>query len=495
MVATITQVRRSTPKVRTGCATCKIRKVKCDEARPKCHRCVSTGRICPGYEQASSPPSQIKSYNIPFKVPGSRTDRELLHFYCCEAASSLSRFSETTLWTRVILQRIQHQPVIRNAVVALSCLYRDYMTLGSSQLQVSAKHINIIAKSHSQLRTYLIRDASTEVALICSLIFYTFECLVGNIEQALWHLDQGLTLFQRCYYNNTNVANDTESTYGQLKAIFPRLDIHASVFSPGRVPILILALPGQISGSIPIVPNQTTSLSELEYALVVLQNWTLWHLATYLEYKELPAGEIPSDVLIEGLHLESQFQELEDILEQLSASPPTVVSYTSTQHQRLTLLQCEALVFHAVLLENIFKSPDDPDISLQCASKFDHALAHISTLLSSSSSDEQKKAASNREFTLSTNLVAMLYFICLKTTSRRILLSALSLMEGSLLESRDGLWNGNMAVGVIRGMMPENYMNDESDYMLVRLEDLGDGIVDANGGLDEAFQMLQIEQK
>ncbi|KAJ5286770.1 hypothetical protein N7478_002456 [Penicillium angulare] len=494
MVTTITKVRRSTPKVRTGCATCKIRRVKCDELRPKCHRCVSTGRACPGYEQTPSPPSQIKSYNIPFKVPGSRTDRELLHFYCCEAASSLSRFSETTLWTRVILQRIQNQPVIRNAVVALSCLHRDYMILGSSKLQVSAKHINIIAKSHSQLRTYLIREASTEVALICSLIFYTFECLVGNIEQALWHLDQGLTLFQRCYSDDTNFSDDTESTYGQLKATFPRLDIHASVFSPGRLPILILALPGQISGSVPVIPTQTAELSELEYALVVLQNWTLWHLATFLEYKELPADEIPSDVLIERLHLESQFQELEDVLQQLSTSPPGVVLYTTIQHQRLTLLQCETLIFHAVLLENTFKSPDDPDISLQCASKFDHSLAHISTLLSSSS-NEHKKAPSNWEFTLSTNLVAMLYFICLKTTSRRILRTALSLMEGSLLESRDGLWNGSMAVGVIRRMMPESYMNDESQDKLVRLEDLGDGIVDASGGLDEAFQMLQIDQK
>ncbi|KAL2807765.1 hypothetical protein BJX63DRAFT_60948 [Aspergillus granulosus] len=36
-------------KVRTGCITCKIRRVKCDEGKPSCSRCVSTGRKCDGY--------------------------------------------------------------------------------------------------------------------------------------------------------------------------------------------------------------------------------------------------------------------------------------------------------------------------------------------------------------------------------------------------------------------------------------------------------------
>lgn len=33
----------------TGCLTCRIRKVKCDEAKPSCTKCISTGRTCDGY--------------------------------------------------------------------------------------------------------------------------------------------------------------------------------------------------------------------------------------------------------------------------------------------------------------------------------------------------------------------------------------------------------------------------------------------------------------
>jgi hypothetical protein len=38
-----TRTRAGKPKVRTGCITCKIRRVKCDENRPSCNRCIRFG--------------------------------------------------------------------------------------------------------------------------------------------------------------------------------------------------------------------------------------------------------------------------------------------------------------------------------------------------------------------------------------------------------------------------------------------------------------------
>ena len=40
------------PKARSGCQTCKRRKVRCDETKPVCIRCKKAGRTCEGY----SPP-------------------------------------------------------------------------------------------------------------------------------------------------------------------------------------------------------------------------------------------------------------------------------------------------------------------------------------------------------------------------------------------------------------------------------------------------------
>ncbi|EYE91670.1 uncharacterized protein EURHEDRAFT_231293 [Aspergillus ruber CBS 135680] len=120
-------------------------------------RCVRTGRQCPGYlkEKPDKLPG-IKIYNLPFKVPGSRVHRELLHFYCCEAARGLSRFSDPTLWTELLPQRSQHQPVIRHALAALSFLYHDYIRQGSTPLGEDPTHLQVIVKSHRQLRAYLL---------------------------------------------------------------------------------------------------------------------------------------------------------------------------------------------------------------------------------------------------------------------------------------------------------------------------------------------------
>lgn len=67
--------RASKPKVRTGCTTCKIRRVKCDETKPNCKRCTSTGRKCDGYE--FPPMVSFDSFLILFFGPGNPVFAEL----------------------------------------------------------------------------------------------------------------------------------------------------------------------------------------------------------------------------------------------------------------------------------------------------------------------------------------------------------------------------------------------------------------------------------
>lgn len=371
------------------------------------------------------------------------------------------------------------------------------MLIRSPRLEVSVKHIQRITRSHSQLRAHLTRDPSGEVALICSLIFYTFECLIGNVKQALWHLDQGLILLRRIQTDYPYPVGGQE-TYAQLVAIFSQLDIHASIFSLERTPILRLALPEQALGEMSTVPERISGLSDLETSLTVLQNWTLWHLMESVEYKNLPRSQVPSLVLRERLHLEAQLKKLEEIAEKMTTSED-FRSFTSAQRQRLILLRSQTLIFHAVLLENIIFTLDGTQIPPEATCRFDFALTQISTLLSPSSEYEsgssfENKTSSNRVFTLSTNIIAMLYFICLKTSDRRILRTALSLMQRSLFTSRDGLWDARTAVTIVKAMLSEDDIQSEEPEMDFKLEDVGSGIVDTDGGLEEAFKLLKLEQ-
>ncbi|KAH3001521.1 hypothetical protein KXV73_001875, partial [Aspergillus fumigatus] len=47
-------LRTGVSRSRRGCLTCKVRRVKCDEEKPTCCRCRSTGRKCDGYASPSS---------------------------------------------------------------------------------------------------------------------------------------------------------------------------------------------------------------------------------------------------------------------------------------------------------------------------------------------------------------------------------------------------------------------------------------------------------
>ena len=48
-----TQRKKKITRTRTGCQTCRDRKVKCGEERPHCLNCQRTNHVCPGYAPAT----------------------------------------------------------------------------------------------------------------------------------------------------------------------------------------------------------------------------------------------------------------------------------------------------------------------------------------------------------------------------------------------------------------------------------------------------------
>ncbi|KAJ6009468.1 hypothetical protein N7522_004484 [Penicillium canescens] len=384
----------------------------------------------------------------------------------------------------ISITRMQHQPVVRNALIALSSLYKDFLQQGNLSLRASPQNILIITKAHKQLRTHLLsRDASPEVALICSLIFYILECLVGNSQQAIWHLDQGLTLLQRCQSEYPDVVSAPE--FGHLMAVFSRLDIHASIFGNDRAPILNLAKAPEFSST---VPDSFIRLSDAEHSLTVMQNWLIHHLISSLEHREKAQEQIPLDIIHERQQLEIQFLRLECGIENLFLGPHEKAQKPQ-QQQRVLLLHIQAMIFHAALLENIFISSDKSNMAIEADLRFDLALSKIKSLLSSC--PESSSASSNREFTLSTNIIAVLYYICMKTRNHRILKTALSLIQSCSVSTRDGLWDASMAASVVQYLAPYD-VSEGCGSEIVKLEDVGSGIVDTSGGLDEAFRLLRI---
>lgn len=106
MVSTLDKSKRKktfSHKVRTGCSTCKSRRIKCDEHKPECLRCLKSGLTCSGYDssdswifKAAKIPSAAKSnFNvIDVRGPNQNQDKEF-HFTRPMTSASLELVSQT----------------------------------------------------------------------------------------------------------------------------------------------------------------------------------------------------------------------------------------------------------------------------------------------------------------------------------------------------------------------------------------------------------------
>ena len=468
------------------------RRIKCDEGKPNCLRCIRSDRECEGYKgehyarQREELPvcGRIATYSIPFRAPGSQADRQLLHHYCCQTASSLYGYSDPTLWTSLVLQRCQQEPIIRHALVTLSSLHLDHLRGEFQQGNPpSPTSIQLILKCHHRLRLYLSTPAaSLEVALICSIIFYAFESLVGDIQQAIWHLDQGLMLWQRCQLGNPyRSSRDEEDLFWQLGSQLSRLDIQASTFNDDRAPTLMLISPAEKYGMSPIVPTTFLSPIHAEHVLTKLQNWMLHLLIKHAQPRPDIVEGLFADLLHEKVLLQAQFNMFGVAIDRLAGEGPATLAH------QILLLRAQARIYHAVLLEKMASS--FPSCELSASNLLRSAITDIAALLSA---PPGPNSISQGSFTLSTQLVSGLYFACLKTTNRLMLEEGLALLQHPMLPCRDGVWDAQMVRSVIRSVMERDIAWSSGEIALgMNLEARGSDILDINGGVQAIYNSLQ----
>lgn len=116
------------PKVKTGCITCKARRVKCSEERPYCHRCKKTGIKCEGYPQnpKSQPPKAAREPQSPkhSQVPAkslfqSKEDASGFRFTVQTLSIRLQFYSCSKLWDSIIPQASHDYLAVKHAMLAL----------------------------------------------------------------------------------------------------------------------------------------------------------------------------------------------------------------------------------------------------------------------------------------------------------------------------------------------------------------------------------------
>ncbi|OAA73155.1 Zn(2)-C6 fungal-type DNA-binding domain protein [Cordyceps fumosorosea ARSEF 2679] len=86
--------KRFAPRTRTGCLTCRVRRIKCDEARPACQRCIRAWRPCGGYHlppPLTTADAQLQPAPV---APASAAELALSRYYAAEiGAIAVDEFS------------------------------------------------------------------------------------------------------------------------------------------------------------------------------------------------------------------------------------------------------------------------------------------------------------------------------------------------------------------------------------------------------------------
>ena len=165
-----------------------VRRVKCDEAKPCCHACLSTGRKCDGYgpNMAALPDLSSVLFGALNLSPSLRLlrterERESFYFFRQKTAPQLSGFFEDDFWERLLLQAAHHEPSLRHAILALGSLHANCELDNCSTMQ---NHNNIkddfALKNYNQAINMLVKPLSQEshaidVFLICSILFACLE--------------------------------------------------------------------------------------------------------------------------------------------------------------------------------------------------------------------------------------------------------------------------------------------------------------------------------
>ncbi|KAK3075242.1 hypothetical protein LTR53_001606 [Teratosphaeriaceae sp. CCFEE 6253] len=253
----LTQSSTGVKRVKTGCITCRIRSVKCDETKPLCHRCVTTGRKCDGYSSLAFSRRELVQANA------SRSGKPSLHRAASSADYSILAqlvsdpgFSDTLekryfqffrqrtvqgvtsrFWDRVVLQFLHAEPAVKHAVLALSALHQ-LMEIPDHD-PMKAEHLAFAEKQHRKALTaakLLVASATkddVDRVLTACVIFISYEGIRGDYTASRVHLESGRSILwdNRERLRHSSRRNDLM----EIQYALARRDFVARTFQDGSV--------------------------------------------------------------------------------------------------------------------------------------------------------------------------------------------------------------------------------------------------------------------
>ncbi|KIL85440.1 hypothetical protein FAVG1_11397 [Fusarium avenaceum] len=211
----------------------RARKIKCDEGKPLCKRCISSRRVCHGYQDTTTEHS-LTWYRPNQLAAGDQKEGRAFQFFTEMVGPVLSGPTDSYFWTHLVMQFSHFEPTMRHAVLSISSLYEEFARGSRITRQICG---STFAVRHYNSAIKQIKSASDEqTVLVLCVLFICIEYLQGDFDAALQHSRHGIMIL------NSSSRPDWACQY--LVPIFRRLSIIPLFFGAARPPVRLPSLTG-----------------------------------------------------------------------------------------------------------------------------------------------------------------------------------------------------------------------------------------------------------
>ena len=455
---TTKQKRTSKPKVRSGCITCKIRRVKCDETKPACDRCTSTGRKCDGYNipprKKRTSPSAIKALQLTTDV--APAELRALGFFHQKTAPALASYFDADFWTKLVFQMSYVEPAVRHATAALGALHeqREMNMRADPVLPASANQAEQsgndalkayndeheqfaliqYGKAISHLSERLKGDSSIEVALLACILFVCVEFLRGDRDPVVQHFQSGMSIAISLMSNkDLHMTQDTRTRIKEYMMPFlNRIELLSSLFgndASWEYPVPLFKA----------VPEDFNSIKEARDSFIHLANLTV-RFIRYMKFRRYSRLVLPDD--------RARQSALHSQLEAWTAAFDRMLLANTITAKELDAVK--TLRMHQIIATHWIQRSTEPE---ECANDkmmdmFDTA---VSLVEGTTVSREREMSSDTPTFLFDMEVVSPLYYVAANCRHPLIRRRSIALLKQ--MHRREGLWDSNKAAAVAERIM------------------------------------------
>jgi hypothetical protein len=405
--------------------------VKCDEEKPFCKRCTTTGRKCDGYTNPVEQNQQQRgteplSMALVTGVSTDALERRTFDFFRAKTAPTVSGYFQDSVWDRIVLQLSHSEPAVRHAVNALGALHEQRSEAGNGNPNGSLVKVGYPIQQYSKALNAMqdlmkSGNVSLDILLLCALVCIHFEALREAFVPCLMHVENAIQLL-----NSNSGTFDARKVNPSLVRAIMRMDLQGTMYLGSRVP----GLPFFTAATDNILP---TSFHDLTQARDLVNTWSsrLYHFMRTVadDHKFRNVGDIALEHIAKAQELEAVFLEFDRLLWEYMHKP--TAKFSTREQHGLGMLRSRVKINRIQAATCLYAEACRYDPFL---SEFDDILTICLYIMGSDNADKRFFAV-----TLDEGLVQPLFFIATHCRDGRIRHQALSHL--SKLPSKDGIWH------------------------------------------------------